>query len=357
MSKENGKRTQGVREIAKRANVAIATVDRVIHNRPGVSQKTKDRIMKIIHEINYQPNLLARTLASRRDLHFAILIPHVSDESDYWQAPLLGIEKAEVELKPFGITIDKYFFDQNDIRSFISQAKLVLRKKVNGLVLAPFFIEESINLISSCKKKDIPFVFINSDIPDQESLCYIGPDLFQSGYLAGHLMKYWVKDAGKVLITNVSKEIKNYHYNRLLRKENGFRAYFERNDLRNEIIKIDITKTDNRSIENAVETCFNSNPDISAVFVTNSRIASVAQYLEKSGMKKVFMVGYDYLDDNLEYLKKGYIDFLICHKPQVQGYKSIMTLYQNIVLGSNTNHEFFMPIDIVCRSNYGLYRN
>jgi LacI family transcriptional regulator len=357
MSKENSKKTFGVREIARRANVAIATVDRVIHNRPGVSQKTKDKIRKIIEEVNYQPNLLARTLASQRDLHFAILIPHTSDETDYWKAPLEGIEKAEAELKPFGITVDYYFFDQNDIETFIKQARLLLQKKVDGLLLAPFFIEESINMLNNCKKKNIPFVFINSDIPDQGSLCYIGPDLFQSGYLAGHLMKYWVKEGSKILITNVSKEIKNYHSNRLLRKENGFRSYFERHGMKNPIIKIDITKTDNRNIEKQIAATFESHPDIKAIFVTNSRVASVAQYLEKAGINKMFMVGYDYLDDNIEFVQKGYIDYLICHKPAEQGYKGIMTLFQNIVLNSKTEHQYFMPIDIVCKGNFAFYRN
>jgi LacI family transcriptional regulator len=355
--KKSKSETFGVREIARRANVAIATVDRVIHNRPGVSLKTKDRITKILQEINYQPNLLARTLASRRDLHFAILIPHVSEESDYWQAPLVGIEKAENELKPFGISVDKYFFDQNNKESFVKQSKLLLSKKVDGILLAPFFIEDSINLIDSSKKKNIPFVFINSDIPNQESLCYIGPDLFQSGYLGGHLMKYAVREESKILIINVSKEIKNYHYNRLLRKENGFRSYFEKNGMRNTIIKIDIRKTDNRSIEKAVATAFTTHPDIKAIFVTNSRVASVAQYLEQSGKSEIFMVGYDYLDDNIEFLKKGYINFLICHKPQEQGYKGILNLYQSIVHNAKIENDYFMPIDIVSKENFTLYRN
>jgi LacI family transcriptional regulator len=58
----------GVKEIARRANVSIATVDRVLHNRKGVSKQTKEKILSIIEELNYEPNLLAQRLASRKIL-------------------------------------------------------------------------------------------------------------------------------------------------------------------------------------------------------------------------------------------------------------------------------------------------
>lgn len=78
----------GVKEIARRANVSIATVDRVLHNRTGVSEATKEKITAIIKELNYQPNLLARRLAMGKTLHLVTLIPEVSDETDYWEVPL-----------------------------------------------------------------------------------------------------------------------------------------------------------------------------------------------------------------------------------------------------------------------------
>jgi hypothetical protein len=55
----------GVKEIARRANVSIGTVDRVIHNRKGVSENTKQKINSIIEELNFQPNKMASLLASR----------------------------------------------------------------------------------------------------------------------------------------------------------------------------------------------------------------------------------------------------------------------------------------------------
>lgn len=343
----------GVKEIARRAKVSIATVDRVIHNRSGVSPKTKIKIEKIIQELNYQPNILARRLASRKILNFAILIPAVSAETDFWEAPLAGIQQAEEEIKPFGIKVDRYFFDMNSKASFVKQAKVILKNKVDGILMAPSFIEESINFTKQLKEKNIPYVFINSDIPNQESLCYIGPDLFHSGYLSAHLMKYCIQPKDKILIVNVSHEIENQHH--LLRKEEGFRSYFSNNEKR--ILKIDIRQTNDRSVEKKVAEALEEHGNVKAIFVTNSRVSNVAHYLESTGREDILLVGYDFLKENIAYLKKGVIDFLICQKPQEQGYRGIMALYQHTVHAAPVEKVSFMPIDIITKENYLFYKN
>ena len=139
----------GIKEIARRANVSIATVDRVLHNRTGVAARTREKINAIIRDLNYQPNILARRLASRKIIKFAVLIPSISNETEFWQAPLNGIEQADAGIRQYGIKIEKYFFDQNDKASFVIQSRLILEAKVNGVLLAPNFVEESISFTNA----------------------------------------------------------------------------------------------------------------------------------------------------------------------------------------------------------------
>lgn len=355
MKKEKEKELTGVREIAKRANVSIATVDRVLHNRSGVSLATKNTILSIIEELNYQPNILARTLASKKTLKLAILIPEVSKETAFWEAPLTGILKAEEEVKRYGITIEKYFFDQNNILSFIKQTEKILYNRLDGVLMAPMFVEESITFAEACSKLNIPYVFINSDIPNQDSLCYIGPNLYQSGYMAAHLFNYLLNDDQKILVVNVSKEINTHHH--LLRKEEGFRTYFNDNNKSNPIRKIDIRDTDYASVEKNLDLIFEQEKDFQALFVTNSRASTVAKYLERRDIKNMILIGFDFLPENIEYLKKNTIDFLICQKPQEQGYRGIMALYNKLVHSLPIEKVHFMPIDIISRENYMFYHN
>ncbi|MGI8893404.1 MAG: LacI family DNA-binding transcriptional regulator [Bacteroidia bacterium] len=344
----------GVKEIARRGNVSLATVDRVIHKRSGVANETRNKIIAIINELDYQPNLLARRLASRKIIQLATLIPKVSqEETTYWEAPLQGILQAEKQINQYGIKLVKYFFDQNDRKSFAEQTKLIIKNKADGIILAPSFIEESIQFTQSCAELNIPYVFINSDIPNQESLCYFGPELYQSGYFAAHLINYLIGE-GKILIVNISKEITN---NLILRKEEGFSAFFRENNKLNDIIRSDIRETNFTSVQKILSQSLKDHSDIQVIYVTNSRVSAVARFLEKAKRTDILLLGYDFLDENIEYLKKGIIDFLICQKPKEQAYLGIMALYHYLVFGSVNEKVHFMPIDIITKENYLFYRN
>ncbi len=346
----------GVKEIARRANVSIATVDRAIHNRKGVSEATRQKINDIIKEIGFQPNILASRLASKKTNRFAVLIPN-ANETDYWDAPRRGVERAYKETKQYGVQLELFLFDLNDKQSFAKQTKEIIEGEFDGVVLAPSFIDEADKLTSGCRSKGIPYVFINSDIPDVDSLAYIGPHLFKSGYLAGQLIRFGLRQ-GKVLVVNISKEIDAYHH--LLRKEEGFRAYIADTNTKDSIIhieKIDITNTTDKAVGEALHTCLEAHPDVEAFFVTNSRVRSVAKHLKKYTSNHRILVGYDLVKENIGYLKDGTIDFLIGQKPEEQGYAGVMALFQHVVSGGSVTKEQYMSIDIITKENFEFYRN
>ncbi|MCG2615873.1 substrate-binding domain-containing protein [Terrimonas sp. NA20] len=357
MKKSTDKSAAGVKEIARLAKVSIATVDRVIHNREGVSEKTKNKIQAIIQKLNYQPNVLARrlALASRGTIRLAVLLPNISGETEFWQAPLDGINQAEAEIKQYGIEIERYFFDQNDESSFDKQVKKIIRQKPDGILFTPIFPEESLVLTEDCKKKGIPYVMINSDIPGYDSLCYIGAEIFHSGYLAAQLVNYCVAKTQKVLVVKIAREIDNNYA--ILRKEDGFRAYFSDNKIQNKILTLDSKQTDYAAVAKKLDQLIKKENDIGAIFVTNSRVSVVAKYLRKAGLENVLLLGYDFTKDNVEFLKDGSIDFLICEKPQEQGYRGVMTLFQHLVYSNTIEKNYLMPIDIITKENYQFYRN
>jgi LacI family transcriptional regulator len=178
--------------------------------------------------------------------------------------------------------------------------------------------------------------------------------LYHSGYLTAHISGYLLKENDRVLIVNISKEIDNHHH--LLRKEEGFRKYFVDNNKTNEILKVDIRDTAYESVKSSLSKALKKN-DINLIFVTNSRVSSVARYLEQEGIENIKLIGFDFLNDNIEYLKKQTIDFLICQKPIEQGYRGIMALYTHFVHSGTIEKLYYMPIDIITKENYQFYRN
>lgn len=353
--KKKEKELVGVKEIARRANVSLATVDRVLHNRTGVSPVTKQKILDIIKELDYKPNILARRLASSKTMHLITLIPEVSKETDYWDVPLQGIIQAENEIKLYNVKVSKYFYDMNDKQSFIAQTREILKEKdIDGLLLAPAFVDEAISFTAECERRKIPFVFINSDIPKQKSLSYFGPNLFHSGQTAAHLIHYLLKKEEQMLLLNISKDIDSDHH--ILRKQEGFISYFDKLDPR-PILTENLYDTSYAAVKKALKKCFKEHPDLRLIFVTNSRVALVAKFLQEIERTDILLIGYDFLNNNIGYLNAGIIDFLICEKPQEQAYRGIKALYRYLMFEEEQEKEYYMPIDIIHRENQQFYKN
>ena len=61
-------------DIAKMAGVSVGTVDRVIHNRGRVSEENRKKVQTILEMVHYQPNLMARSLASNNIILWQLLL-------------------------------------------------------------------------------------------------------------------------------------------------------------------------------------------------------------------------------------------------------------------------------------------
>lgn len=344
----------GVKEIARRAGVSIATVDRVLHDRTGVSQATKTKILTIIKELDYQPNIFARRLSSNKTMRIAVLIPSASEASAFWDLPLQGVRNAALEIAQYGIVVDELLFDQDDATTFDAQANKVLDGGFEAVVLAPMFIDRAETFLDACDRLKIPYVLINSDIPERQNRCYYGPDLYQSGKMGGHLLRYLVP-AGNILLVNISKEMDTQHH--LRRKEEGLRAYFSVNKLEHRIHKVDIRDTAYSAIAEVLDDSLKEEAQIQAIFVTNSRVASVARYLEEHDLAHKILIGYDFIPENVRYLEHDVIDFLICQKPAEQGHRAINALYNKLIYGVDMKQLNYMPIDLLTKENLKGYQN
>lgn len=355
MSEHEEKRKFGIKDIARIANVSIATVDRVLNNRKDVSEKTRQKIKEIIKEYNYQPNLYARSLSVKNNLSFAVVIPRTSLETGYWQLCLDGINKGIAEFSSFGILIEVFLFDQELEQTFHEATAKILSKKFNAVIIAPIFIEETKEFVKECKTRSIQTIFINSDIPGHSSMGYIGPDLYSTGRLAGNLTSYLVKENSKVLILNVAKGLENYKY--LNTKIEGYKNYLTQvgDSYQLEIHDIPFNNYDEIEPE-LMRLHFEIDPDV--VFVTNSRVSIISKFFfEHPELNKPYIIGFDFLSANVEYLSKGYVDFLICQRPDKQGYLALSHLYRYYLLKESSSGFKSMPIDILTKENYTFYEN
>ena len=339
-------------DIAKKAGVSIGTVDRVLHERSEVATETKEKILKIIEEFNYRPNILARSLASKKVIRFASLMPWFADKDSYWSKPQEGIEKAIDQIKQFGVSLSQFYFRMDDPDTFNTEAKKILDLSPDGVLLAPWAKRESLKFTQALMDKGIPYVFIDSTLKEANPISFVVQDSFQSGHLAAKLIDYGINDQSNILLVHITKELDNA--NHLLQREKGFLDYFEnRKERSHSIIKIEISGKENELNEFLQGKGF-ALESIDAVFITNSKVHQAVSCF-KGLSKGPKIIGYDLISRNIELLNQDKIDFLICQKPEKQGFVATTLLFDHIVRKEKVNPENYTPIDIITKENIEYY--
>ena len=119
-----------IQDIARLANVSVATVSRVINNNDNVKEETRNRINRIIKENNYYPNLIARNLSKNENNTIGVIIPDIKNL--YFASIMDGIvnEANKKELNIIlGCTNESFRLQKKSIELFIEQ-------RVKGIIIA-----------------------------------------------------------------------------------------------------------------------------------------------------------------------------------------------------------------------------
>ena len=149
-------------DVAKKAKVGIGTVSRVINDSPHISPKTKDKVLKVIRELKYQPHAMAQGLASKRSNSIACIVP---DFTSYFFVELLrGIQQ---EISKHGYDLMLYCVDELDKKEIFLRRAL-REKKVDGVLVLSIPMEEKD--IERFLQSKVPIVLVDSYHPKVDSI-------------------------------------------------------------------------------------------------------------------------------------------------------------------------------------------
>ena len=339
-------------DIALKAGVSIGTVDRVIHQRGEVSEATREKILKIIQDFDYKPNILASSLASKKVTTFASLTPMALDQDSFWSKPQIGINKAINQLKQFGVQLDPHYFKMEDPESFTREANKILDSSPDGILLAPWGHRESLKFTELLDGQSIPYVFIDSNLAEANPIGFIVQDSEQSGYLAAKLIDYGLAPQSNIMIIHITKNLQNA--NHLLQRERGFLSYFESQQSRgHSIIKLEM-EAESISTSQKFNQLLGNSKGIDAVYVSNSKVHLIANLFDHNSVRPR-IIGYDIIPKNIELLLNGKIDFLLNQNPEIQGYKAINLLFDQVIRKEKVNKSNYTAIDIITKENLDYY--
>lgn len=155
MSKAERSDTLNLEDIARLSGVSRSTVSRVINNSPNVREETRERVLRIIDEHNYSPNVVARSLVTQRMRVLGIYIPYfVSDVfSDPYFPMLLQAITTRANERDYDVML--WLRGQNAPPSFLHR-RVVDNRLTDGLILTSTELHDA--LLDTLLERNRPYV-------------------------------------------------------------------------------------------------------------------------------------------------------------------------------------------------------
>lgn len=144
-----------MKDLARMAGVSTTTVVRALKGRPDIKDETKDRILELVRRFNYRPNILARSLVTKRTYTIGIIVPDLMNP--FFPALIKGIESTLWENE-----YNVIFTDTNYNRDKETQAvNTFISRQVDGIIIAPIGTREPLSWISVLNENIRPIVFLS----------------------------------------------------------------------------------------------------------------------------------------------------------------------------------------------------
>ena len=345
-----------IKDIARMAGVSEGTVDRVLHNRGEVSARSRAAVEAIMKNLDYSPNLLARSLASKKHYRFVALIPE-HKSGDYWASVANGFISAAAGFVHHNVNVDIVHFNQYDSHSFAASAAGVLKQLPDAVFIAPVFKNETQAFTRKLSENAVPFSFIDSMIEEVPFHTYYGQNSSQSGFIGSKLMFDTLKDNSKVLIIRNQRKGENFS-NQTISRYEGFLKYIrEVKQCCYELIHVELIDGDEKTNKALLTEVFSKHPDLGGMITFNSKAYRLAAFLKEIDRQDVVLVGYDLLQENIQYLKEGVISFLIAQRPEKQAYLTVSDMCQALIFHQEVQRINYMPIDVLMKENIDYYIN
>jgi len=344
-----------IKDIAEKADVSVGTVDRVLHNRANVSQQAKDKVTEALNSLNYHPNVYASTLAYNKSYTFILLMPNHESEA-YWEEIEEGVRKAMESLRDFNVDVEIMHYELFDAKSFVFQCTKCIDSKPDGVVIVPSEHDATRAFADTLHEEGIPFVLLDSYMPDLQPLSFWGQDSFSSGFFAAKMLMLIASGEKEIMLM---KRVKKGHVTskQQANREVGFLHYMKEYFPHIKIAELQMpyngTKKENDFLLTAF---FREHPNVRHCITFNSKAHIVGDYFLRHAMRDMQIMGYDMVEKNAECLRLGSISFLIAQHAYQQGYSCIDTLFKAVVLKKEVRPINYMPIELLSKENVDFYR-
>ena len=187
-----------IKEIAARCEVSPSTVSLVLNQSPKIKQSTRDRVLKVVDELDYQPNQMARSLVSQRSKCLSVTVPNLAHVfSDVYFGEIISGIYQEANLSGYKILLDiaqeKFIGDKEYLN-------ILRNRRADGMVYIASTIED--RFLLEFEAQPYPLLLVNHYFPGSQ-LDFISVDYKKAAKLAAkHLLDFGHRRIGLIIGTN-----------------------------------------------------------------------------------------------------------------------------------------------------------
>ncbi|WP_160718707.1 LacI family DNA-binding transcriptional regulator [Bacillus sp. USDA818B3_A] len=336
--------------IAKELGISTATVDRVLNNRSGVSEKTIRRVKEKAAELGYRPNAAAKYLATQKSMDVAFVLPVIP--CYFWDELEREIISSARLYEDFGLKVQIFRVDAIPKENQINFIKNMLDQNIfDAFVISPHDADPYVEIINEGIRKGIPIFTLNNDVPNSSRISFVGTDYYSAGYLAAELIQSFTKDLRNVVII---REDENTY--QMMNKEKGFRDYFAKCKRKMNIQTIPIM-SDNIQLSEEWKSKMLHGCD--AIYVANGVLGEMADYIDdKNYENNKIVIGHDMSKKVHHYLQNDVIKSVICQDPSSQARWTVQKVFEYVVLEDRSEQsDTIIKLEIVTKANAKYYIN
>ncbi|MGX4599715.1 LacI family DNA-binding transcriptional regulator [Faecalimicrobium sp. JNUCC 81] len=276
-------------DVAKAANVSVATVSRVINGNYPVKQETKETVLKVIEELNYTPNTQARDLIKQQSSTIGVVVPSISNM--FFTDVVNGIE-SYFDNSKYSIFLCT---TNHDKEKELTRVNELMARNVAGIILVDPNVENSKSNFFDNIAKNIPIVSVNGNINSQYISSVSNDEENGAKAAISHLIENNHKDILFIRGENsYSYDVKEKAYKEIMSEISNLKKEY--------IINIgqgNGRETVNKTMEEAIK-ILSKNKEISAVFACNDLmgigIINACKKLNKKIPSELSVIGYDNIE-------------------------------------------------------------
>lgn len=343
-------RKNGIREIARLANVSIGTVGRALLDRKGVSRSTRERILSIAQAVGYKPNLAARALSrGKTPTRIGVCIPR--ELHYYWDQIRNGILEEAHRFEHLGIELDLRPTEHLGVAEVEKLSHLVANG-VQAVIVAPGDSAGLAQVINKAESKGIRVLCVDSDLQTSCRSTVVCVDAEVSGRLAAELMGRFVDPGAEVAMITGMQSVELH-----CKKAAGFCELFPQICQGGRLVEIVDTLEEE---DDAMRKCFDlleRRKSLGGIYIRTGNYLPICRALSVLGLSgKIHVIASELFRGMVPYFENGTIQASVNGRPYMQGQIAMRLLVNYLVRGQHLPPHYRLNPQIVMRSNVHLFR-